>query len=398
MSIVVVAGQAHGAPLLRTGTTYTEPQPLHLDPIRIRGQRNSPATTADHRPTRRGSLPRRRPSPRLNWQSNSCRVDVMRRPLLGWLLISMSTAYADPLVIAHRGASGYLPEHTLAAKAMAHQMGADYLEQDVVLSNDGVPIVLHDRHLDAVSDVAEKFPGRSRKDGRYYALDFTLAEIKTLRISERVNPASGKAVFPQRFPVHPPLFSIPTLSEELALVQGLNRTTGKNVGIYTEIKSPRWHRQQGYDISRRVLHVLRHFGYEDGSDSAFVQCFDASETRRMREQLGTKLRLIQLLERDGWQGPGSKADRLAQIAQYADGIGPPLSLIVVGRRGDRLRVSTLTDQAHGLQLLVHPYTLRVDGLPEYVRSYQELVHTLFHVVKVDGIFSDQPDATMAAAD
>ncbi len=93
----------------------------------------------------------------------------------------------QPIIIAHRGASGYLPEHTLAAKALAHTMGADYLEQDLVLSKDGVPMVLHDVYLDMVTDVARRHPDRRRRDGRFYAIDFTLAELKRLRVQERFN-------------------------------------------------------------------------------------------------------------------------------------------------------------------------------------------------------------------
>ena len=98
-----------------------------------------------------------------------------------------------PIVIAHRGASGYLPEHTLAAKAVAHAQGADFIEQDVVLTRDDQPIVLHDVHLDTVTDVAQVFPGRKRGDGRYYAIDFTLEEIQRLRVTERVDHQTQRA-------------------------------------------------------------------------------------------------------------------------------------------------------------------------------------------------------------
>ena len=108
-------------------------------------------------------------------------------------------AETRPLVIAHRGASGYLPEHTLAAKAMAHGQGADFIEQDLVLTKDNVPVVLHDVHIDTVTDVAKVFPERKRADGRFYALDFTVAELKRLRLSERFNAKTGARVFPGRF-------------------------------------------------------------------------------------------------------------------------------------------------------------------------------------------------------
>ena len=108
---------------------------------------------------------------------------------------------AQKIVIAHRGASGYLPEHTLAAVAMAHAMDADYVEQDVVLTKDAVPVVLHDIHIDAISDVAKRFPDRKREDGRYYAIDFTLAEIKQLKVTERFDPKNGQPIFEGRFPL-----------------------------------------------------------------------------------------------------------------------------------------------------------------------------------------------------
>jgi len=115
------------------------------------------------------------------------------------LLMATVSAVAEPLVIAHRGASGYLPEHTLAAKALAHGQGADYLEQDVVLTADDVPIVLHDIHLDSTTDVADRFPDRARPDGRWYAVDFSLAEVRQLAVGERLG-RDGTAAFPGRFP------------------------------------------------------------------------------------------------------------------------------------------------------------------------------------------------------
>ena len=105
-----------------------------------------------------------------------------------------------PIVIAHRGASGYLPEHTLVAKALAYGLGADYLEQDVVATRDGKLVVLHDLHLDDVSDVAERFPGRQRDDGLHYVIDFDVAELKTLAVLERRAPDGANAKYPQRFP------------------------------------------------------------------------------------------------------------------------------------------------------------------------------------------------------
>ena len=131
-----------------------------------------------------------------------------------------------PLVVAHRGASGYLPEHTQAAKAYAHALGADFIEQDLVLSKDDVPVVLHDVHLDAVSDVATRFTGRQRADGRFYVLDFTLAELRQLAVHERINLRTGAPAYPGRYDSQrsPAAFRISTLEEELQLIQGLNRS------------------------------------------------------------------------------------------------------------------------------------------------------------------------------
>ena len=117
------------------------------------------------------------------------------------LALTIAAQPGKPVVIAHRGASGYLPEHTLEAKVLAHAMGADFLEQDVVLTKDDVPIVMHDIQLETISDVARRFPDRQRTNGHYYALDFTVAEIKQLHANERINPKTGKAVYPNRFPL-----------------------------------------------------------------------------------------------------------------------------------------------------------------------------------------------------
>jgi len=305
-------------------------------------------------------------------------------------------------VIAHRGASGYLPEHTLASKALAYGMGADYLEQDVVLTRDDQPVVLHDIHLDTVTDVAKRFPTRARPDGRFYALDFTLDEIKSLRVTERVDLKTGQAVYPRRFPVGRSWFQIPTLMEEIELIQGLNHASRRNVGIYPEIKAPAWHRQQGKDISRIVLQVLHRYGYRSREDAVFVQCFDAAETRRLREELGCPLRLIQLIGKSEWREGDTDfdalrtVDGLRRIAEYADGIGPATEHVLLGfGPGGQARLSALVDEAHRLGLLVHPYTLRVDALPDGVADFEQLLGILFDDAHVDGAFTDFPDRMVA---
>ena len=154
-----------------------------------------------------------------------------------------------PAVAAHRGACGYLPEHTLEAKAMAYAMNPDYIEQDVVMTKDNQLVVMHDYTLDSNTDVAKKFPNRARANGRYYAVDFTLEEIKSLIVTERFNHKTGKPAFANRFPVDTGIdFRVPTLREELELVKGLNKSTGKNIGVYVEVKQPAFYKEEGKDI------------------------------------------------------------------------------------------------------------------------------------------------------
>ena len=155
---------------------------------------------------------------------------------------------------------------SMAWAVAAHSMDSDYIEQDVVLTKDDQAIVLHDIHLDAVTDVAKKYPDRARDDGRFYAIDFTLEEIKTLKLGERINVRTGQPVYPQRFPTIPKLLTIPTLEEEVLLIAGMNASRNKQVGIYPEIKQPAWHRKQGKDISRVVLQVLKKLGYQNSEE------------------------------------------------------------------------------------------------------------------------------------
>ncbi|MGL6297049.1 MAG: glycerophosphodiester phosphodiesterase, partial [Plesiomonas sp.] len=190
------------------------------------------------------------------------------------------------IVVAHRGASGYLPEHTLPAKAMAYAMGADYLEQDVVMTKDNQLIVLHDHYLDRVTDVAKKFPDRARKDGRFYAIDFTLPEIRQLSFTEEfVLDKDGKMSqkFPNRFPMWASDFRIHTLAEEIEMIQGMNHSTGNNVGIYVETKAPWFHKTEGKDISVAVLETLKKYGYTQKGDKVFFQSFDAPDLQRVHD-------------------------------------------------------------------------------------------------------------------
>jgi glycerophosphoryl diester phosphodiesterase len=319
---------------------------------------------------------------------------------LALLLLSLgglAAAEPRPLIIAHRGASGYLPEHTLAAKALAYGQGADFLEQDVVLSKDGVPVIFHDTHIDTTTDVAKKFPGRQRADGRFYALDFSVAELKQLNVTERFNPKTGKAAFPKRFPVGVASFQVVTLEEEIQFIQALNRSTGRNVGLYPELKAPAWHRQEGRDLSATVLPLLRKYGYDAKDSACYLQCFEYAEIKRLRGELGWSGKLIMLLGGKG-KGPGEtdftylQTDAgLAELAQLVDGIGPPISSYVAGKTPAERQVTDLAARARKAGLKSHPYTLRADELPKCVTSVDELLSALFTEAKVDGLFTDFPD-------
>lgn len=303
------------------------------------------------------------------------------------LLVSANSCLAQgraQINIAHRGACGYLPEHTLPAKALAYGQNPDFIEQDVVLSKDMVPIVIHDIHLDTVTDVAKKFPQRKRDDQRYYAADFTLAEIKTLNVHERIDLKTGAAVFPGRFPVGRSVFRIPTLAEEIELIQGLNKSCGRNIGIYPEIKEPAWHRENNMDISAIVLKTLADYGYDKRESNCFLQCFDQNELKRIKTELKSELRLIQLLEGEC---------NLDEVASYAVGIGPWIGQIISGKDADGKPIMTeLVKEAKARNLLVHPYTFRVDA-PVHDFAPDQLLKILFNSAHVDGIFSDFPDVS-----
>jgi glycerophosphoryl diester phosphodiesterase len=302
-----------------------------------------------------------------------------------------------PVIIAHRGASGYLPEHTLPAKALAHAMGADFLEQDVVATRDDQLVVLHDIYLDRVTDVATRYPDRMRPDRRFYVRDFDLGELKLLDVWERVN-ADGSAVYPGRFPPQSGHFRIHTLAAELTLIQSLNKASGSTTGIYPEIKRPGWHREEGVDIAPLFLTVLDEFGYSSRDDNIYVQCFDADELKRLRHELGCNMKLIQLIGENTWGEAQTDYEELRtaaglqQLANTVDGIGPWTNQLYELKQGDGAPVSTgLVPVAQNLGLAVHPYTFRVDELPPGFATFEELVSFFVDNLAVDGLFTDFPD-------
>ena len=315
-------------------------------------------------------------------------------------LITMKTFPAEKIVIAHRGASGYLPEHTLAAKSMAYAMGAHYIEQDVVMTNDNVLIVLHDITLDRTTDVADKFPNRSRDDGRFYAIDFTLKEIRSLSATEGFRIQEGEKVqaYENRFPMSTSSFGISTFEEELELIQGLNRSTGQDVGIYPEIKQPEFHRDEGKDISSEVVKLLKKFGYTTKDHKVFLQTFSFEELKTIRNEIlpevGIDINLIQLIGSESRYPWMFERDGMEKLTSFADGIGPSKGLVISSESTtSNLVITPLVSRAHAAGLKVHPYTYRMDPgqLPSYANDFQELLRQHYFDADVDGIFTDFPD-------
>ena len=291
------------------------------------------------------------------------------------------------VVIAHRGASGYLPEHTLEAKAMAHAMNVDFIEQDLVLSKDDVPIVIHDIYLDDVTNVANVFPNKKRSDGRYYVIDFIFDELKTLQVTERFDPKTGKQFYPNRFPKNKGNFKLHSLQEEIELIQGLNKATGKNIGIYPEIKNPEFHKKEGKEFSELVLKILADHGYKTKKDNCILQCFDAKELERIRTELKSELFLVQLIEFP------EETQQLKHFATYADGIGPWYKLMLSEIVDEKHTFTSLVNDAHELNLVVHPYTFKADQLGEF-NSFNEMMNVILIEGNVNGGFTDFPDLTV----
>ncbi len=347
----------------------------------------------------------------------------MKRNLLGifvgLLIIACPTGFAiagsEKTVIAHRGASGYLPEHSMAGKAMAYAMGVDYIEQDLVMTKDNQLVVLHDHYLDRVTNVAEVYPNRKRKDGRYYVIDFTLSEINQLEMTEGFKIENGKQVanFPQRFPLWKSSFRVHTFEEEVEMIQGLNKSMGKNVGIYPEIKSPWFHRHEGKDISKEVLRILKKYGYTTKNDLVYLQCFDPNETERINNDLfpefNMEVKLVQLIAETEWKETmiyqGGKAvpynydwmfkpGAMQKVAEYADGIGPWKPMIVKNESTrNHLVITNMVKEAHEAGMVVHPYTFRLDveRIPKYASSFEDMLNIFYYQVGVDGVFTDFPD-------
>lgn len=330
----------------------------------------------------------------------------------------VNTAYAgnvqDKIIVAHRGASAYLPEHTLESKALAYNMGVSYVEQDLAMTKDNRLVVVHDHYLDRVTDVADKFPKRARKDGRFYVIDFTLDEIKTLNFTEGFEIENGKRVqgYKDRFPMFKSTFRIHTLEEEIEFVQGLNKTMGKDIGLYVETKAPWFHKQEGKDISKATLEVLKKYGYTSKDSNVIFQTFDYPDLKYVKTELmpkmGMDLKTVMLLAYTDWNetyelknGKWEVFDfnylldpkNFKEVSKYATGLGPTYEMLFDLKKTTKgnIVVNDFVKNAHANGMMVHPYTVRADKLPEYCTDVDQLFKAILIDADADGVFTDFPD-------
>jgi glycerophosphoryl diester phosphodiesterase len=308
----------------------------------------------------------------------------------------MNSIRVAPSVIAHRGASGYLPEHTLAAKALAHAQGADYLEQDVVATRDGHVIVCHDLYLERVTNVVDVFPARNREDGHYYAIDFDWSEIRKLTVSCDVVAAAALVDAAAPAASGEP-FRICLLDEEIEFIHGLNSASSRSVGIYPEIKNPGWHARHGCDLSSALLGILADHGYRSAEDPVFVQCVDADELRRLKKELQTELRLTQLIGRSTDPGCLTR-EAFVAVADYAVALGPNYRLVLTSEADGQPRASPLVNAARDAGLQLHPYTFNYAELPADVADLDELLALAYEVLRADAVFCDFPDVAVGLRD
>lgn len=271
--------------------------------------------------------------------------------------------------VAHRGASAYAPEHTLAAYRLALSQGADYVEQDLQITSDGVLVCLHDPTLERTTNVEEIFPDRYEiEDGRktWPVARFTLAEVKRLDAGAWFGPTfAGERV--------------PTWQEAIDLVRG-------RAGLFPETKAPEVYGRRGFDMEALVLGALRKNGLDrpdaDAATPVVIQSFSAESLRKLRA-LGTTLPLVLLIDEDDPnRGSWLSDEGLKAVRAFADGIGPAKSLLV----GD----PTLTARAHAAGLSVTPYTFRARGLAAGQTVKAEMAKFLYEI-GVDAVFTDNPD-------
>jgi glycerophosphoryl diester phosphodiesterase len=297
----------------------------------------------------------------------------------------------SPLIIAHRGASGHRPEHTLEAYTLAIEMGANVIEPDLVITRDGVLIARHENEIGGTTDVAAKFPSRrttKRMGGQqvtgWFAEDFTLAEIKTLRAKERLAFRSH---------AYDGLFQVPTFEEVVELAASKGRSAGREIGVYPETKHPAYFRSIGLPLEERLVEIATKHGLAKKTSPIFIQSFEPDSLKRLRPL--TDARLVQLLD----QNADASAARLTEIAKYADAVGPHKLLILpVSAAGVVQPPTTLVRDAHAAGLAVHVWTLRKEAqfLPRSYAGDLSREFKQFAELGVDGIFTDFPDVGVAA--
>ena len=352
----------------------------------------------------------------------------------------------SPLVIGHRGASGYLPDHTLEGYKRAIELGADFIEPDLVATKDGVLVARHEPNITGTTDVAQRpeFAARKTKkvvDGvqeeGWFASDFTLAELKTLRA---IQPLA------ERDQSHNGQYQIPTLEEVLDLAKSEGSRLGRSIGVYPETKHPTYHVNLGLQLEDRLLAVLAKYGYTSKTSPVIVQSFEVSNLKYLRSK--TQVRLVQLVDADDVKPDGSMSlvapyDKpydfavagdtrtfaslltpagLQEVKTYADGIGPwkpylisskqvdanndgtPDDLNGDGKIDERDRVmlpaTDVVKNAHAAGLFVHAYTFRSEArrLASNFKGDPKAEYKLFYNLGVDGVFSDFPDHAKAARD
>jgi glycerophosphoryl diester phosphodiesterase len=335
--------------------------------------------------------------------------------------VTRDNAPTTPIVIAHRGASGYRPEHTLEAYRLAIQLGADFIEPDLVSTRDGVLVARHENEISGTTDVAARPEFAARRttktiDGAevegWFTEDFTLAELKTLRARERLPQLRGTA--------HDGRYDIPTLDEIIVLAKQELAARGRVIGIYPETKHPTYFQSIGLGLEEPLVEALERAGWREASAPVFIQSFETANLRRLREMTG--VRLILLIEAAGRPhdftvagDPRAYGDLLtpaglAEVATYADGIGPHKDRVIPRDAAGRLGAPTrLVADAHAAGLVVHPWTFRAENqfLPADLRAGDpadpafpgghgdlDAEIAAFLAAGVDGLFSDFPDAAV----
>jgi len=321
-----------------------------------------------------------------------------------------------PIIIAHRGASGERPEHTLAAYRLAIEQGADFIEPDLVLTSDGILVARHENEISETTDVADRPEFADRRTVRmidgarhegWFTEDFTLAELKTLRAKERLPELrAANSAYDGRF-------DIPTFEEILQLLQQHEKQSGKRVGVYPETKHPSYFASIGLAHEAPLLALLGEYGWDGAAVPVFIQSFEVGNLIALSRK--TDIRLVQLVASEG--GPPDAKDvtyasmltpaGLRKIASYADGIGPSKDLVIgrnaIGQLGEP---TGLVAAAHRAGLLVHPWTFRRENyfLPTDFKSGIDPREPgdlsgemrAFVAAGVDGLFSDNPEQAATA--